>query len=104
MEGDISKRATIVVDIANVFGQFSPTAYQGNPYLIGPPGYAGGNALYEAAYQAVTGFAAPYSLGNGVPTNDGVHAVVPWSYGRAGYVPQSYPLGRSIELRLRYRM
>jgi hypothetical protein len=104
MEGDISKRATIVVDIANVFGQFAPTAYQGNPYLIGPPGYAGGNALYEAAYRAVTGFAAPYSLGNGVPTNDGVHAVVPWSYGRAGYVPQSYPLGRSIELRLRYRM
>ncbi len=104
MEGDISNRATIVVDIANVFGQFSPTAYQGNPYLIGPPGYAGGNALYGAAYQAVTGFATPYSLGNGVPTNDGVHAVVPWSYGRAGYVPQSYPLGRSIELRLRYRM
>jgi hypothetical protein len=104
MEGDLSKRATIVVDIANVFGQFAPTAYQGNPYLIGPPGYAGGNPLYEAAYQAVTGFAAPYSLGNGVPTNDGVHAVVPWSYGRAGYVPQSYPLGRSVELRLRYRM
>ncbi len=104
MEGDLSKRATVVVDIANVFGQFAPTAFQGNPYLIGPPGYAGGNPLYETAYQNVTGFAAPYSLGNGVPTNDGVHAVVPWSYGRAGYVPQSYPLGRSIELRLRYRM
>lgn len=115
MEGDISKRATIVVDIANVFGQFAPTAYQGNPYLIGPPGYAGGNATYAACYAQI--FAGnvpctlpappgtvPYSLGNGVPTNDGVHAVVPWSYGRAGYVPQSYPLGRSIELRLRYRM
>jgi hypothetical protein len=115
VEGDISKRATIVVDIANVFGQFAPTAYQGNPYLIGPPGYAGGNLTYEQCYGQIFAGNVPcvlpapagtvnYTLGNGVPTNDGVHAVVPWSYGRAGYVPQSYPLGRSIELRLRYRM
>jgi hypothetical protein len=114
-EADLSKRATIVVDVANIFGQFAPTAYQGNPYLIGPPGYAGGNLTYEQCYGQIFAGTVPcvlpapagntiYTLGNGVPTNDGVHAVVPWSYGRAGYVPQSYPLGRSIELRLRYRM
>ncbi|MBD5605388.1 MAG: TonB-dependent receptor, partial [Candidatus Eremiobacteraeota bacterium] len=104
LEGDLSKRATIVLDVANLFGEFAPTAYQGNAYLIGPPGYAGGNLLYEAAYQNVTGFANPYTLGNGVPTNDGVHAIVPWSYGRAGYIAQSYPLGRTVQLRLRYRI
>jgi hypothetical protein len=103
VEGDISPRATLVLDVANLFGEFAATAYQGNPYLIGPPGYAGGNPLYAAAYQGVTGFATPYTLGNGVPTNDGVNAIVPWSYGRGGYVPQSYPLGRTVELRLRYR-
>jgi hypothetical protein len=105
VEGDISPRTTLVLDVANLFGEFAPTAYQGNPYLIGPPGYAGGSpqSPYAQAYQGVTGFAAPYTLGNGVPTNDGVNAIVPWSYGRGGYVPQSYPLGRTVELRLRYR-
>lgn len=103
VEGDLSPRTTLILDVANIFGEFSPTADQGNPYLIGPPGYAGGNPLYAAAYQGLTGFAAPYTLGNGVPTNNGVTASVPWSYGRGGYVPQSYPLGRTIELRLRYR-
>jgi Carboxypeptidase regulatory-like domain len=104
VEADLSPRASLIVDVANLFGEFAPTAYQGNPYLIGPPGYAGGNPTYAAAYQGVTGFAAPYTLGNGVPTNDGVNAIVPWSYGRNGYVPQSYPLGRTIQVRLRYRM
>jgi hypothetical protein len=103
LEGDLSSRASLIIDVTNAFGEFAATAYQGNPYLIGPPGYAGGNPLYAAAYQAVTGFANPYTLGNGVPTNDGVHQIVPWSYGRGGYIPQSYPLGRSVELRLRYR-
>jgi hypothetical protein len=110
VEGDISPRATLILDVANVFGEWSPTVYQGNPYLIGPPGYAGGNPYYESAYYADAGYANPpnepqvYTLGNGVPTNNGYSAVVPWSYGRGGYVPQSYPLGRTIELRLRYRM
>jgi hypothetical protein len=83
---------------------FTPSAYQVNPYLIGPPGYAGGNPLYAAAYQAVGGFSAPYVLGNGVPTNDGVHQALPWTYGRGGYVPQGYPLGRTVQLRLQYRI
>jgi hypothetical protein len=113
VEADLSRRATVILDVANLFGEFAATAYQGNPYLIGPPGYAGGNPLYEAATFAAAGYNCPtpstpntclYTLGNGVPTNDGVHAVVPWSYGRGGYVPQSYPLGRTVELRLRYRM
>jgi hypothetical protein len=110
LEGDISARATLIVDVANIFGEWSPTAYQGNPYMIGPPGYAGGNLNYENAYYADGGYMNPsnkpqlYTLGNGVPTNNGYSAVVPWTYGRGGYVPQSYPLGRSIELRLRYKM
>lgn len=57
LERDLSPRLTAVVDVANLFGNFSPTAYQGNPYLIGPPGYAGENALYGAAYQSAAGFA-----------------------------------------------
>ncbi len=104
VEGDLSPRLTAILDVVNLFGDFAPSAYQGNPYLIGPPGYAGGNPLYAAAYQADGGFSQPYTLGNGVPTNDGATPAVPWSYGRAGYVPQSYPLGRSVQLRLRYRI
>ncbi len=103
IEGDFSPRLTGIIDIVNVFGEFAPTAYQTNPYLIGPPGYAGGNALYAPYYQGVIGSAQPYLFGNGVPTNDGVTQAVPWSYGRTGYVPQSYPLGRSVQLRLQYR-
>jgi hypothetical protein len=104
VEGDLSPRLTAILDVVNLFGDFAPSAYQGNPYLIGPPGYAGGNPNYAAAYQAAGGFSQPYVLGNGVPTNDGVTQAVPWTYGRAGYVPQSYPLGRSVQLRLRYRL
>lgn len=104
IEGDVSPRLTLMVDVVNLLGNFSPTAYQGNPYLIGPPGYAGGNPLYAVAYQNAAGTAQPYALGNGVPTSDGVTQAVPWTYGRSGYVPQSYPLGRSVQIRLRYRI
>jgi hypothetical protein len=104
LEGDLSPRLTAVLDIANLFGNFSPTEYQTNPYLIGPPGYAGGNPLYAAAYAKAANFAQPYTLGNGVPTNNGVTQAVPWTYGTAGYVPQSYPLGRTVQFRIRYRL
>jgi hypothetical protein len=103
IEGDITPRLTAVLDIANVFATNTPTGLQGNPYLIGPPGYAGNNSLYAAAYQNAAGFAQPYVLGNGVPTNDGVHQAVPWQYGTAGYVPQGYPLARTFMFGLRYR-
>ncbi len=103
LEGDITPRLTAMLDIANLFATSTPTALQGNPYLIGPPGYAGNNPLYAAAYQNVAGFAQPYVLGNGVPTNDGVHQAVPWQYGTGGYVPQGYPLARSFTFSLRYR-
>jgi hypothetical protein len=104
VEKDLGRRLTAIFDVANLLGNFSPTAYQGNPYLIGPPGYTGGNALYNAAYQNAAGFDQPYTLGNGVPTNNGVNAIVPWTYGRDGYVTQSYPMGRTFGLRLRYSM
>lgn len=104
VEGAVAPRLTVGLDVSNLLGNFAPTAYQVNPYLIGPPGYAGGNPYYAAAYQAAGGYVAPYVLGNGVPTNDGVHQSVPWTYGRAGYVPQGYPLGRTLQLRLQYRM
>ena len=103
-EGDLGRRLTAVVDVVNLFGNFSPNAYQNNPYLIGPPGYTGGDPRYAAAYAAAAGFSRPYGLGNGVPTNDGVTQSVPWQYGRGGYVPQGYPLGRTLQFRLRYRL
>ncbi|HTU82568.1 MAG TPA: TonB-dependent receptor [Candidatus Acidoferrales bacterium] len=104
VEDDIAPQWTAVLDVVNVFANVAPSSYQGNPYLIGPPGYVGGNALYAAAYEAAGGYALPYTLGNGVPTNDGQTQSVPWTYGRAGYVPQNYPIGRSIQLRLRYKI
>ena len=45
----------------------------------------------------------PYLLGNGVPTNDGVSQALPWTYGRAGYVPEGYAMARSVRVGLRYR-
>jgi hypothetical protein len=104
VEGDITRRLTLLFDVVNLFATNAPTGVQGNPYLIGPPGYAGGNPLYAAAYQNAAGFAQPYTLGNGVPTNDGVTQAVPWQYGTAGYVPQGYPLARTFQLSLRYRL
>jgi hypothetical protein len=115
LERDITPRMTLIVDVINLFGTSSPTAYQVNPYLIGPPGYKGGNATYAACYGQVLagnvpcspGLPAgttPYTLGNGIPTNDGVTQSVPWTYGTSGYIPQSYPLARTVQLRLRYRM
>jgi Carboxypeptidase regulatory-like domain len=102
IEGDITKRLTAAIDISNLFATSTPTAYQGNPYLIGPPGYTGNNPLYGIAYQNAAGYAQPYVLGNGIPTNDGVHQAVPWNYGTAGYVPQGYPLARTVQFSLRY--
>ena len=114
LEGDVTPRLTVVLDVANLFGTSTPTAYQVNPYLIGPPGYKGGNPYYQCAYAQLLagGVTAPcgggsgggYVLGNGVPTNDGVTQAVPWTYGTSGYVPQSFPLARTVELRLRYRL
>jgi hypothetical protein len=102
-EAALSPRFTAILDVANVLGTATPTQYQGNPYLIGPPGYAGGDPKYAAWYGQQTG-GGSYVLGNGVPTTDGRTPALPWSYGRAGYVPQSYPAARSVELVLRYRM
>jgi hypothetical protein len=104
VEGDLTPRLTAILDVVNVLGTSAPTAYGANGYLIGPPGYAGGNPLYAAYYQSVMGSSQPYVLGNGVPTNDGVTQSVPWTYGRAGYVPYSYPMARSVQLRLRLRL
>jgi hypothetical protein len=115
LERDITPRMTLIVDVINLFGTSSPTAYQVNPYLIGPPGYKGGNVTYAACYgQILAGSVpcapglpagtTPYVLGNGIPTNDGVTQSVPWTYGTSGYIPQSYPLARTLQLRLRYRM
>ncbi len=103
IEGDLVPRLTAILDVTNLLGNFSPTQYQGNPWLVGPPGYKGGNALYSAALAGATGYPS-YALGNGVPTNDGVTQSVPWTYGTGGYVPEGYPLGRTIQVRLRYTL
>lgn len=104
VEADLTPRLTAVLDVANLLGTAAPTAYGANGYLIGPPGYGGGNPQYAAYYQSIIGSAQPYVLGNGVPTNDGVTQSVPWTYGRAGYVPYSYPVARSVQLRVRWRI
>ncbi len=115
IEKDITPRLTFIVDVANLLNTVTPTAYQVNPYLIGPPGYKGGNATYSNCYGQILagnvpcapGLPAgttPYTLGNGVPTQDGVSQSVPWSYGTDGYIPQGYPLGRTVQVRLRYRL
>jgi hypothetical protein len=102
-EAPIAPRLTASLDITNVFATARPTQLQSNPYLIGPPGYAGGNPLYAAWYGARFN-GAPYTLGNGVPTNDGRTQIVPWAYGTAGYVPSSYPEARAVYFRLQLRV
>jgi hypothetical protein len=99
---DLSKRVRLVLDIANLFGTAAPTQLQGNPYLIGPPGYSGGSPLYAAWYGQA--FKGSYTLGNGVPTNDGRTAALPWTYGTGAYVPSSYPMARAIGLTLIQRL
>ncbi len=105
VEADIAPRVTAFVDVANLFGAATPTQYQGNPYLIGPPGYAGSPAgsSYAAYYGGQVG-GGQYTLGNGVPTNDGRTQALPWTYGRAGYVPEGYPMARTVQVGLRYRL
>lgn len=103
VEGAVTPRVTAMLDVVNVLGTATPTTYGQNGYLIGPPGYAGGNPLYAAYYQTVIGSAQPYVLGNGVPTNNGVTQSVPWTYGRGGYIPYSYPNARAVQVRLRWR-
>lgn len=103
-ETPLSGHITLMLDIANLFGNIQPTQMMGNPYLIGPPGYTGGNAAYARYYGTVFGSTTPYTLGNGIPTNDGTTAAVPWSYGTGAYIPSSYPEARSVYLRLRMRL
>jgi TonB dependent receptor/Carboxypeptidase regulatory-like domain len=99
----VTPRVSVSLDVTNLFGTARPTQLQGNPYLIGPPGYTGGDPLYAAWYgQHFNGMS--YTLGNGVPTNDGTTRAVPWTYGTAGYVPSSYPEARSVYLRLQVRV
>ncbi len=105
LEGDIAPRVTAFVDFVNLFGTATPTQYQGNPYLIGPPGYSGSPAGSNyATYYGSQLAGGQYTLGNGVPTNDGRTQALPWSYGRAGYVPEGYPMARSVQVGLRYKL
>jgi hypothetical protein len=104
LEYDLGARLTAILDVVNLFATDSPTEYQGNPYLIGPPGYTGGDPYYEKAYGSTYCKGCLYTLGNGVPTNNGTSQIVPWEYGTAGYVPQSYPMARTAQIRLRYRL
>ncbi len=101
---DVRPRTSIVLDISNLLGAAAPTELTSNPYLIGPPGYTGGNPSYAAWYQQQLGASKPYTLGNGVPTANGSSQILPWTYGTAGYVPSSYPLARSVRLRLIFQL
>ncbi len=104
LEYDLSPHVTVLFDVSNLLGVATPTQLQGNPYLIGPPGYMGGNPYYERAYGAQYCKKCLYTLGNGIPTNDGRYPAVPWGYGTAGYVPEAYPMARTALIRLQYRL
>jgi hypothetical protein len=104
LEYDLNPRLTAIVDVVNLFATDSPTQYQGNPYLIGPPGYTGGDIYYEKAYGSQFCKHCLYTLGNGIPTNNGTTQVAPWDYTTAGYVPEGYPMARTAQIRLRYRL
>jgi hypothetical protein len=103
-EYDLTPHLTAMFDIVNLLGVVTPTQLQGNPYLIGPPGYRGGDPYYEKAYGSQYCKHCRYALGNGIPTNTGTSPAVPWNYGAAGYVPEAYPMARTALLRLQYRL
>ncbi|GAC1540931.1 MAG: hypothetical protein NVS3B16_03690 [Vulcanimicrobiaceae bacterium] len=108
LRADLGHGSSLVVDAVNLLANAHPTQLQGNPYLVGPPGYTGGT--YAAGLCAPLGgaadcaTAAPYTLGNGVPTRDGRTQALPWTYGTAGYIPSSYPNARAIYVRLQQRL
>lgn len=108
VRAQLSPATTLILDVENLFGNASPTQVQGNPYLIGPPGYTGGT--YGAALCSQLGGGStcaatqPYTLGNGVPTRDGRHPALPFAYGTAGYIASSYPGARAVYLRLQERL
>jgi len=108
VRAELGRTTTLVIDVANLFGNPRPTELQGNPYLIGPPGYAGG--AYGAALCGQIGggpacaTTQPYTLGNGVPTRDGRRPALPFAYGTAGYIPSSYPNARAIYVRVQQRL
>jgi len=104
LEYDLTPHLTAMFDAVNLFGVDTPTQLQGNPYLIGPPGYAGGDIYYEKAYGATYCKGCLYTLGNGIPTNNGTSPAVPWNYSTSGYVPEAYPMARTALIRLRYRL
>ena len=108
VRAQLSPATTLVLDVENLFGNASPTQVQGNPYLIGPPGYAGGTYGAPLCSQLGGGSTCattqPYTLGNGVPTRDGQHPALPFGYGTAGYIPSSYPGARAVYLRLQERV
>jgi hypothetical protein len=114
----VSKTVTASIDVTNVFGVSTPVQLMGNPYLIGPPGYEGGNPYYSAWYaQQVCPDACPrgaaYPYGNGISTNyfpstskgaNPIRPAVPWNYGTAGYVGLGWPMARTILFRLRLKL
>jgi hypothetical protein len=104
VEYDLTPHLTVMFDGVNLLGVDTPTQLQGNPYLVGPPGYLGGDPYYERAYGSQYCKKCLYTLANGIPTNNGLNPAVPWNYGTAGYVPEAYPMARTALVRLRYRL
>jgi hypothetical protein len=118
VEADLSPQLMASIDVVNLFGIDTPQQMLGNQYLIGPPGYTGGNPVWSKYYaQQVCGGPCPkgtsYPYGNGIPTNyftntpvgqQAIRQSVPWTYGTQGYMPLGYPMARTVEVRLRYRI
>ena len=108
IRAELGASTSLVLDVVNLFANAAPTQMQGNPYLVGPPGYAGGS--YAAGLCAQLGGLPncatdhPYVLGNGVPTRDGRTPALPYTYGTAGYIASSYANARAVYLRLEQRL
>jgi hypothetical protein len=113
IEHQFNSRLTLHVDVTNLLNFQGPIQNLNNPYMIGPPGYTGGNPLYAAYYaklfsQLIAQYRGlPYILGNGIPTLDGYHPEFSnpaENYGTGPYVGASFPYRRQVVIGLSYAL
>ncbi|HXN09589.1 MAG TPA: hypothetical protein VN860_07985, partial [Candidatus Acidoferrales bacterium] len=106
INAQLTRQVSASLGATNLLNHISPTQYEGNPWLIGAPGYTGSpscGTAYAKYYGGAAGVGSGcYTLGNGIPTFNGQTPAVPWSYGTQGYVPTSWPAPQNVYLRLEW--
>ena len=106
INAQLTRSVSASLGVTNLLNHTNPSQYEGNPWLIGPPGYAGSpgcSSAYAKYYGGAAGIGSGcYTLGNGIPTLNGQTPAVPWTYGTQGYVPTSWPAPQSVYLRLEW--